>query len=88
MKHLLTIGAAAAAMFGAANAGEWADACTATLEAEGRDASGCQCLEDAIAGDEALIAEFLELGEVADASERYEQGSDEAKSVMDSCTRG
>jgi len=78
---------AASLLTSAASAGEWADACTETLEAEGRDASGCQCLEDAIDGDDGLIEEFLALGEIGDAAERYSSASDEAKAVMDQCTR-
>ncbi|MEO0878475.1 MAG: hypothetical protein AAFY22_02065 [Pseudomonadota bacterium] len=72
---------------GAASAGELANQCKAAMEAEGRDASGCQCLEDAIAGDEALVAEFLALGDIADPAERYAAASDGAKAVMDQCTR-
>jgi len=68
-------------------AGEWADACIAALEADGRDTSGCQCLEDAISGNDALIEEFTALGAIADAAERYGSASDEAKAVMDACTR-
>lgn len=70
----------------AAAAGEWADACVATLEADGRDTSGCACLEEEINAND-LADEFLELGEIADPAERYEAASDEAKAAMDKCTR-
>ena len=70
----------------AANAGELADACAAALEADGRDASGCACLEEeAIAND--LVDEFIALGEIADPAERYTSASDGAKAAMDKCTR-
>ncbi|MEL7491885.1 MAG: hypothetical protein AAGJ73_14305 [Pseudomonadota bacterium] len=82
-----TMAATAGAMTSAAYAGEWADQCMATLEAEGRDASGCQCLEDAITADEAMVEEFMALGEIADPAERYAAASDDAKAIMDSCTR-
>ncbi|MEL7488014.1 MAG: hypothetical protein AAGJ87_12455 [Pseudomonadota bacterium] len=87
IKGLTAAAVAASMLFGAASAGELADACTAAMEAEGRDASGCQCLEDALGGDEALIAEFFELGEIADPAERYASASDGAKAAMDECTR-
>ena len=64
-----------------------ADACRAALVAEGRDTSGCDCLEEAIMGNAALEEEFTALGEIADPAERYEAASDEAKAVMDECTR-
>ena len=78
---------AASLLTTAASAGEWADRCVETLEAEGRDTSGCQCLEDAIDGDEDLIAEFLELAEISDPAERYAAASGEAQAAMDQCTR-
>jgi len=78
---------AASLVLSGAWAGEMADACVAALEAEGRDTSGCSCLEDAIGGDEALIDEFTQLGEIADAGERYDSASDEAKAIMGQCTR-
>lgn len=78
--------AAACAMMSASFAGEWADACVATLEADGRDASGCTCLEDEIVAND-LADEFLELAEIADPTERYDAASDEAKAAMDKCTR-
>ncbi|MCB2097183.1 MAG: hypothetical protein AB7F91_05175 [Parvularculaceae bacterium] len=87
MKLVVSLGAAAAALSATAFAGEMADACVARLEAEGRDTSGCSCLEDAIAGDSALEAEFLELGEIDDPAERYDAASDDAKAAMDACTR-
>jgi hypothetical protein len=87
MKLLIAMGAAAAALTAAATAGEMTDACVARLEAEGRDSSGCSCLEDKIAGNAALEAEFRELGEIEDPAERYDAASDDAKAAMDACTR-
>lgn len=77
----------AGVLTGNASAGELADACIATLEAEGRDTSGCTCLEEAITDDAALQEEFLELGEIADPEERFASASEEAQAVMASCTR-
>jgi len=73
--------------FGPALGGEMADACVAALEAEGRDTSGCSCLEDAIGDDAALGEEFRALGEIADPAERYAAASSEAQAAMDQCTR-
>lgn len=87
MKVLIIMGAAAAALTAAAYAGEMTDACVARLEAEGRDASGCSCLEGKIAGNAALESEFRTLGEIADPAERYAAASDDAKAAMDACTR-
>ncbi len=79
--------AAAAAFTSSVNAGEMADACIAALEADGRDTSGCTCLEEEVTADAALEEEFLTLGEIADPAERYEAASDGAKAAMDKCTR-
>lgn len=87
MKLVLALGAAAVALSSVAFAGEMADACVARLEAEGRDTSGCGCLESEIAGDAALESEFRELGEIEDPAERYAAASDDAKAAMDACTR-
>ncbi len=87
MKVLVSAAAAAAALVSVAWAGEWADACAARLEADGRDTSGCQCLEDAIAANPSLEEEFRELAEIADPKARYEAASDVAKAAMDDCTR-
>ncbi len=87
MKILISMGVAFAALTASAYAGEMADACIARLEAEGRDTSGCNCLEEAIAGNAALEAEFRELGEIDDPAERYAAASADAKAAMDSCTR-
>lgn len=78
---------AAAISFSAAEAGEMADACKARLEADGRDSSGCDCLEAAVEGNPALIDEMTALGEIEDPAERYAAASDDAKAAMDSCTR-
>ena len=78
--------AVAGVMMSASFAGEWADACTATLEADGRDPSGCACLEAEIeAGN--LADEFLALADIADPAARYDAASDGAKAAMDKCTR-
>lgn len=80
-------GAAVAAVFAtAAFAGELADACAAALEADGRDTSGCACLEEEVIAND-LVDEFLALGEIADPAERYAAASAEAKAAMDKCTR-
>lgn len=85
-KRALAGAAALGVMMSAGIAGEWADACVATLEAEGRDASGCACLEEEIIAND-LVDEFSELGEIADPAARYEAASDEAKAAMNKCTR-
>lgn len=89
MKKTLTwvIAAGAAAFSASAFAGELADACAAALEAEGRDSSGCECLEAEVLASAALQEEFQSLGEIADPTARYEAASDEAKAAMDKCTR-
>ena len=87
LKSILASALVAGLTVSTAGAGELADACVAALEAEGRDTSGCACLEDAIMGDAALESEFTALGEIADPEERYAAASDDAKAVMDSCTR-
>ena len=79
--------AATGMLFSAASAGEMADACKAALEAEGRDTSGCDCLEAEVTADASLAEEFQALGEIADPAERYAAASDGAKAAMDKCTR-
>ncbi|MEO1136880.1 MAG: hypothetical protein AAFW68_09775, partial [Pseudomonadota bacterium] len=86
LKKMIVGAAALGAMMSASIAGEWADACVATLEAEGRDASGCACLEEEIIAND-LVDEFAELGEIADPAARYEAASDAAKTAMNKCTR-
>ena len=78
-----TLGALAAPAF----AGEWADACKTRMEADGRDPSGCSCLEAKIAETPSLESEFRALGEIEDPAARYASASDDAKAAMDSCTR-
>ncbi len=86
MKLMIAGAAAFFAVVASAYAGELADACVAALEADGRDASGCSCLEEeAVAG--GLVDEFVALGEIADPAERYAAASDEAQAAMDKCTR-
>jgi hypothetical protein len=87
MKFLIAFCAAASALAAVAVAGEMTDACVARLEAEGRDTSGCSCLENKIAGNSDLESEFRELGEIDDPAERYASASDDAKAAMDACTR-
>lgn len=88
MKKFVTSLVALAVMIApAANAGEWADACVERLEADGRDSSGCTCLEDEITANPSLEEEFLALGEVEDPEERFSSASDEAKAAMGKCTR-
>ncbi|HBK90203.1 MAG TPA: hypothetical protein DDZ68_00885 [Parvularcula sp.] len=87
MKRIVAAAAAAAGLTSIAWAGEWAEACVARLEADGRDTSGCQCLEDAITENPALEAEFRALAEIADPAARYHAASDAAKAAMDDCTR-
>jgi hypothetical protein len=87
MKLVYCSGAAAVALISAAFAGELTDACVARLQADGRDTSGCSCLEDRIAGNAELEAEFQTLKDIADPAARYEAASDAAKAAMDACTR-
>ena len=86
LKIGLAMTAFIAASFSLANAGDLADACIAALEADGRDTSGCTCLEEELEAN-GLVDEFLALGEIADPAERYEAASDEAKAAMNKCTR-
>lgn len=80
--------AATTAIAGAsAYAGELADACVARLEADGRDTSGCSCLEEQVKDNQDLVDELTALAEIDDAGERYEAASDEAKAAMNACTR-
>ncbi|MFQ5562083.1 MAG: hypothetical protein ACE5FO_00795 [Parvularculaceae bacterium] len=87
MRIYYAIAAAVAASIGAgaALAGELADQCTVLLESEGRDASGCSCLEETVLADPALQEEFEALGEIADKDERWSEASDAAKDAMASC---
>lgn len=85
-KNICIAAVAAGATMSAGFAGEWADACVATLEAEGRDTSGCTCLEEEIVAKD-LAGEFLELAKIADAAARYDAASGDAKAAMDKCTR-
>lgn len=78
---------AAALPLGAASAGEFADRCVERLEADGRDTSGCACLEGQIEGDQALIDELTALADIDDPAERYASASADARTVMDACTR-
>jgi len=85
--RLALLSAAAFCAAGTASAGEWADACKARLEADGRDTSGCACLEAKITEKPSLEQEFLALAEIADPASRYASASADAKAAMDSCTR-
>ncbi|GJL90863.1 hypothetical protein [Hyphococcus sp.] len=86
LKSGLAFAAVAAASISLAHSGDLADACVAALEADGRDTSGCTCLEEEVEAND-LVDEFLALGEIADPAERYEAASDEAKAAMNKCTR-
>jgi hypothetical protein len=70
-----------------ASAGEWADACVERLEADGRDTSGCSCLEAEIEANPSLEEEFMSLGEIEDPAERFDAASSEAQAAMSQCTR-
>ncbi|MCB2112204.1 MAG: hypothetical protein R3C42_02035 [Parvularculaceae bacterium] len=87
MKLFIALGFCFASLSSAAYAGEMADACVARLEADGRDASGCGCIEAEVEANPALEEEFRDLAEIDDPAERYAAASDEARDVMDSCTR-
>lgn len=88
MKYLsMAAGAAFFVVGSSAMAGEWADACVERLEADGRDTSGCACLEAEVEANPSLEEEFLALAEIEDAAERFSSASDEAKAAMASCTR-
>ena len=76
---------ASASIASSAFAGAMADACVDKLEAEGRDTSGCTCLEEAVVAG-GLEEEFAKLGEIKDPTERYAAASDAAKEAM-KCTR-
>jgi len=86
IKSTVVTASAAAALLSVVFAGELADACVAALEADGRDTSGCSCLEEEVVAN-GLEEEFLELGKIADPAERYAAASDEAKAAMNKCTR-
>ncbi len=86
LRNGLALAAFAVASISLVNAGDLADACVAALEADGRDTSGCACLEEEVMAND-LMEEFLELGEIADPADRYEAASDEAKAAMNKCTR-
>ncbi len=87
LAQIIAAAAVCATSFSTVSAGEMADACIAALEAEGRDTSGCTCLEDAVSESAALQEEFQTLGAIADPAERYAAASDEAQAAMDQCTR-
>lgn len=87
MKMLAPLSAAFIMISAPALAGEWADQCVARLSADGRDTSGCACLEEKIGASPALIDEFKMLGAIEDRTARYEAASPEAKAAMDACTR-
>ena len=86
LKLFCAAAASACAAASIAVAGEMEDACVAALEAEGRDTSGCACLEAEVVAND-LVDEFLALGEITDPGERYEAASPAAKAAMDMCTR-
>ncbi|MEQ1931403.1 MAG: hypothetical protein ABL957_12870 [Parvularculaceae bacterium] len=79
--------AALSAISGSASAGEWADRCVERLKADGRDTSGCSCLEARIDATPGLADEFTRLAEIPNPADRYAAASTDAKSAMDACTR-
>ena len=87
MKKMTALTAALMLVSAGAQAGPLADDCKARMEADGRDSSGCDCLEQEVMSSDALLAEFQALGAIEDPAERYELASDEAKAAMDRCTR-
>ena len=68
-------------------AGEWADQCVERLEADGRDSSGCACLESEIEANPSLVDEFTSLGAIEDPAERFAAASADAQAAMQNCTR-
>lgn len=87
MRWIISAAAAAGVAIGGAIAGELTDACVQRLQADGRDTSGCSCLEDYVQGDQALIDELTSLAAIEDPAARYAAASSSAKAAMDSCTR-
>lgn len=83
----LAVAAGFALVSGSASAGEWADRCAERLKADGRDTSGCYCLEERINADPSLVDEFTRLAEIADPAARYAAANASAKAAMDACTR-
>jgi hypothetical protein len=87
IRKIFAAATAASLVIGAAFAGEYADRCTERLIADGRDPSGCSCLEERVLADPALAEEFERIGNIEDPDERYAAGSSAAKAAMDACTR-
>ena len=81
------LSAAFSSLSGSASAGEWADRCVERLKADGRDTSGCSCLEARIDAAPGLADEFTRLAEIPNPADRYAAASADAKSAMDACTR-
>lgn len=79
--------AATALLISGATAGEWADACVERLEADGRDSSGCSCLEAEIEANPSLEDEFTALAAIEDPAERFDAASGDAQAAMAKCTR-
>lgn len=87
LKNILAAALFAGTFGAAAQAGEWANACVDRLEADGRDTSGCACLEAEIIANPSLEEEFIALGEIEDPVERYSTASADAQAAMNKCTR-
>lgn len=87
MKMIFAAAAAAIVSVSAAFAGEFADQCEARLKADGRDPSGCACLEAKVEASASLQKEFQDLAKISDPTERFAAASDEAKAAMTECTR-
>ena len=81
MKKLLLAGFVSATMIAPAFAGDVEAQCTAYVEENGGDASGCSCLAESVAGNEALEAEVAAI----DSEEALEAASDEVKGVLGAC---
>jgi hypothetical protein len=87
LHSIIAIATGLSVLGGAASAGEWADQCAERLRADGRDTSGCTCLEERIGANPSLVDEFQQLGQIADPKDRYDAASANAKAAMDACTR-
>lgn len=87
LKYLLAAASFSGMALTNVQAGEWADACVDRLEADGRDTSGCSCLEAEIMANPALEEEFIALSAIENPDERYQAASSAARAAMDKCTR-
>lgn len=81
MKLLLAAALLAAAAAAPAFANETAEACKSYVEENGGDASGCDCLGEAAAGDADLAAALAEIETPAD----LEAADDGTKAAIAAC---